>query len=116
MVVLEAEAKGYIGSYQEGWPKLAPSTIAEKTALGYAPPDNPLLRTGDMRDSIEHQTESTGDGALGIIGSNDEAAKFHEIGTSRMPPRPFLALAMMRSEAPAAEIFGAFAVEILEGK
>ena len=43
MVLLEAEAKHFIGHYQEGWDPLAPSTIKEKTDLGYAPPDNPLL-------------------------------------------------------------------------
>ena len=38
MVLLEAEAKHFIGHYQEGWDPLAPSTIKEKTDLGYARP------------------------------------------------------------------------------
>src|SRR6185312_16119246 len=114
MATLETEAKGYIGDYQEGWPRLAESTVAEKTRLGYAPPDNPLLRTGDLRGSIEHLSSPTGDGAMGEIGSNDPVALWQEYGTSRgIPPRPFIGLAMFRSQEPAIVVFGEFAVSLL---
>ena len=45
----------------------------------------------------------------------DEAFWF-ELGTVQQPPRPFLALAMMRSEAPATVIFGEFAMKILSAR
>jgi hypothetical protein len=114
MKVLEAEAKGYIGEYQAGWKPLAASTVEEKTRLGYAPPDNPLLREGIMRDSIEHASAPAYYGADGAIGSNDPVALWQEMGTSRgIPPRSFLGLAMSRSEEPATPLFGEFAVSLL---
>ena len=128
MVVLQTEAKSYIGNYQEGWAPLAESTLLGGTSpegfrypgkieLGYAPPDNPLLRTGQMRDSIEQAAASTGGGAMGMIGSDDPVALWQEMGTKRgIPPRPFLALAMMKSQEPATVIFGEFAMSLLMPK
>src|SRR5690348_14424850 len=63
-------ARGYIGHYQGAtdgyptWPPLAERTIRDKERRGYAPPDNPLLRTGDMRDSIV----AGADGLVGTFG------------------------------------------------
>jgi phage gpG-like protein len=78
--VVEAEAKRVIGTHEYGWPPLAESTLARKSA------DTPLLETGEMRDSIEHY--SSFDNA--VIGSNNDKAVWHELGTNRIPPRPFL--------------------------
>uniref|UniRef100_UPI0021759C98 HK97-gp10 family putative phage morphogenesis protein n=1 Tax=Bacillus thuringiensis TaxID=1428 RepID=UPI0021759C98 len=52
---------------------------------GYTPND-PLLRSGEMRDGIGH----TVDGLEVAIGSDSEKMVYHEFGTSRMPPRPVL--------------------------
>lgn len=86
-------ARGYIGHYQgaaggyPAWAPLAPSTLREKERLGYAPPDNPLLRTGDMRDSIVSEAESL----VGRFGSDSKIALYQEMGTSRgIPPRSFI--------------------------
>ena len=49
--------------------------------------DKPWARTGALRDSIG----ATTDGLKAAIGSNDPAAAPQEMGTSRIPPRPFLA-------------------------
>jgi hypothetical protein len=117
MAILESEAKNFIGHYQDGWEPLAPSTIKGKTDLGYAPPDNPLLREGDMRDSIKHRSAVTGEGAIGEIGSDEMVALWQEMGASRgIPPRSFLGLAMSRSQEPATAIFGAFGAKLLTGK
>lgn len=114
MLELEHQAKAYIGEYQDGWPALAESTLEEKTRLGYAPPDNPLLRTGEMRESIEHFASESFGGAEGAIGSNDPVANWQEHGTSRgIPPRPFIGLSMGNSEEKAVVIFGEFAVAII---
>jgi hypothetical protein len=106
-------AAAYIGTYQQGWPQLAESTITSKAAAGFAVPD-PLLRTGEMRDSIKHEVDPI---LLEVVvGSNDKRALFQELGTSRIPPRPFLSLAMTQSMPFAAETFGKIAVKILTEK
>ncbi len=46
----------------------------------------PWLRTGGLRDSITHKVE---DGAA-VVGSTKPVAVFQELGTSAIPPRPFL--------------------------
>jgi hypothetical protein len=103
-------AAAYIGTYQQGWPQLAESTIKSKAAAGYAVPD-PLLRTGELRDSIGHEVDPI---LLEVaVGSNDKTALFQELGTSRIPPRSFLGLAMRNSMPFAMETFGKIAVKVL---
>ena len=102
-VFVELAAKAEIGHYQTEdmgpfsvWAPLAPSTVAEKKSKGYATDenDNPLLRTGEMRDSISHKAmpfEFT-------VGSADEILVYQELGTSKgIPPRPVLAPALYRN-------------------
>lgn len=120
MVDVSELAKGYIGSYQPGWAPLAETTLngwhgfPGKIELGYAPPDNPLLRDGSMRASIDSQAEPMGTGAIGVVGSNSPIALYQEMGTSRgIPPRPFLGLAMHHSEEYATPVFGEYAVKLL---
>lgn len=80
--VLEKEAKQVIGTYDYGWPQLAESTIARK-----ANGNTPLLETGEMRDSIEHNSDEH----EAYVGTNDKKAIWQEFGTSRgIPPRPFI--------------------------
>lgn len=54
---------------------------------GGAGHDEPWLRTGALRDSVGAQTE----GLQAAVGSSDPAAVPQELGTARMPARPFLA-------------------------
>src|SRR5258707_11055252 len=77
-------AAAYIGHYQGNWAPLAESTIKEKAAAGFAVPD-PLLRTGEMQESIRHEVDPI---LLEmVVGSNDKTALYQELGTSRIPPR-----------------------------
>lgn len=105
------EARGYPGTYHGYWPPLAESTLAEKGRLGYSPPDNPLLRTGELKDSITFGSA----GLVGYVGSSDPKAAFHEMGTARMPPRPIYALAMERRLPDIIEAFNLLAAELLIG-
>jgi hypothetical protein len=85
--MIEDEAKHVIGTYEFDWPQLAPATQADREAKGY-PANEPLLRTGELRDSIEHMIIIPGE--LAEIGSNSDIAVYQELGTSTIPPRPFL--------------------------
>jgi hypothetical protein len=82
------EAKRVIGTYDYGWPQLSPATLAHKFY------NTPLLETGEMRASIEWTTE----GLQGWVGSNNDKAVWQELGTSKIPPRSFLAGAAMHME------------------
>lgn len=103
-------AAAYIGHYQTGWAPLAQSTIADKAAKGFAVPA-PLLRTGEMRDTIGHLVDPIEFKV--VIGSTDPKALWQELGTSRIPPRSFLGLAMSNTMPFAEETFGRIAVTIL---
>ena len=116
--LIEKTAKAEIGHYQPEtgpfptWAPLADSTMREKTRLGYVgrlSADDPLYRTGAMRDSIEHRT-----GELETeIGTDSEIAPYHEFGTAKMPPRPFLGPALVTNKDNIEKIVGAFGVVAL---
>jgi phage gpG-like protein len=115
--VVEKEAQASIGTYQAAagpfaaWAQLADSTRADKEKLGYSPPDNPLLREGDLRDSIGHVVS----GHEAAVGSNSDVAVYQELGTRHMPPRSFLAGSAVRKEGDVVEILGEGAVAALVG-
>ena len=102
-VAIEREAKNEIGTYQDGadpfaaWPELADSTKRDRVAKGFTEND-PGLRTGAMRDSIEHTVEGT----QAFVGSNDDHLVWFEQGTRTQPPRSVLGLAAVNSQ-PAIE-------------
>lgn len=97
--VVEIEAKSYPGNYQPGWAPLQPETIAKKAAG-----DSPLLETGELRDSYHHTVQGHTDA---YIGSDNDKAIWHELGTSRgIPPRPILSTAAMKKEAEVVHILG----------
>ena len=95
-VIVEAEAKRVIGTYDYGWSPLAEATLASKTA------DTPLLETGEMRDSIEHTTLHE----EAFVGSNNDKAIYHELGTAKIPARSFLMGAAVHTEAKVVNLVG----------
>jgi hypothetical protein len=97
------------------WPPLRQATIDDKTYLASvgksAPPMNPLLRTGTLKDSIEGGAI----GLMGVIGAGDPKMAFHEFGTVFMRPRPIFSLILMR-ELPRLEmVFDQLAVDLIMG-
>jgi hypothetical protein len=92
---IAAEARRVLGTYDYQWPQLAPSTQAERVRAGYAA-NEPLLRRGELRDSIGFTIVKKGE--LAEIGSNDDVAVWQELGTTHIPPRSFLAGAAMHLE------------------
>lgn len=114
---VKKRAKGKIGEYQDavppfaGWAELADSTKADRAKQGY-PEDEPLLRSGDMRDSIGHKVQ----GNEVTIGSDSNIAVYQELGTEHIPPRSFLGGAMAEELPRLREILGEETVAALVGK
>jgi phage gpG-like protein len=100
--IVQHEAKRVIGTYDYGWPELAESTKKDRANKGF-PENEPLLRTGELRDSIEYTIVSDTEAQ---VGSNNDKAVWHELGTSRVPPRPFLAPAAAEKGREAAKVIG----------
>lgn len=97
---IEKDAKEIIGHYQRSdtgpfpeWEELAPSTKADRVSQGFTPND-PLLRTGELRNSIRHEVR----GHSVAVGSDLDIAIYQEMGTATIPPRPFLRVAAFRSK------------------
>lgn len=106
--LVEKTAKAEFGTYQDAagefpaWQELAQSTQDERERLGYSA-NEPLLRTGDLRDTISHETR----GLAAVIGSTSDVMVYHEVGTSKMPPRPVLGPAAYRNKDKIEELMAA---------
>jgi hypothetical protein len=115
--VVEAEAKHEIGTYQDaagpfaGWAELADSTKDDRVNKGFTEND-PGLRTGEMRDSIDHASDDTG----AVVGSNDDKMEWFELGTSKQPPRSVLGIAAVHKEPEIGHILGHHFTTALIGK
>jgi len=108
---VEKTAKAEIGDYQPAvgpfpaWAPLADATKRERVRLGFTE-DDPLLRSGAMRDSISHAVAGTD----AVIGSTSDVAVYQEMGTDKIPPRPFLGPAALHNEEAIQRILGRAAV------
>ncbi|KAG0167309.1 hypothetical protein DFQ30_006189 [Apophysomyces sp. BC1015] len=114
--LIEETAKSEIGEYQEAvamfpaWAPLAALTEADKASKGY-PPNSPLLRTGEMQDSIRYDAgewEAT-------VGATDPNMVFHEFGTQTIPPRPVIGPALYRNLEQIQKLIGNAAAAGLVG-
>lgn len=105
--IIQHDAQERIGHYQAAvgpfneWAPLAESTEAEKARLGY-PLDAPLLREGDLRDSIEREFSAS----EGIVGSKDPVMRYQELGTPTIPPRPVIGPAALASRKKVRKLIG----------
>ena len=73
--------------------------------------DLPWLRSGALRDSVVAQAN----GLQAVVGSSDPAAVPQEMGTSHMPPRPFLASIASSMGEEIARTIGAKVAAALRG-
>jgi HK97 gp10 family phage protein len=106
--LVRRKARGMIGTPQPFWPALKPETIARK-----AHGNTPLLETGEMRNSIEI-SEPQWEGPNTVVGyvySNSPIARYQELGTPSIPPRPFLSTAAMGCEGQIHQIFASAMLE-----
>lgn len=107
--LVQKTAKSYLGHYDHpgGWAQLAEATQADRVRQGF-PANEPLLRTGDLRDSIAIDApHRNGREVFGYVFSNNPIAKFQELGTVSIPPRPFLSTAAMECEPQVHRILAA---------
>jgi len=119
--MLVHEAQATIGHYQEAagpfkaWSPLSDATLyggvsseghkfPGKVELGYAPPDNPLLRTGHMRGSIECEAAQN----HVVLGTHDPIAFWQEFGDYKIPARSFIGATMFKHGHAAAELIFEF--------
>lgn len=71
------------------WPELAPSTVREKTRLGF--PLDILVRTGKLKKSLTERELAMRLTPLSMSwGTDVEYAKYHQEGTTKMPQRKVL--------------------------
>jgi hypothetical protein len=111
--MIAKQAKAQLGHEHEMWPPLAPSTLKDKEKHGWPSP-SPLLRTGAMRDSIEWSARATHHGgAEAVVGSNDPKALWHELGTSRIPPRSFLVSSAISCEPKIVKMAARMAIAMM---
>jgi phage gpG-like protein len=96
---IENTARKKFGHYQPevghfpSWPELADFTKQDRIEKGFSEND-PLLRTGELRDSMGHAVQ----GFDAVIGSTSDVAVYQELGTNKIPPRPFLGPAVVENE------------------
>ncbi|WP_439398718.1 phage virion morphogenesis protein [Bradyrhizobium sp. PMVTL-01] len=113
--VVEKQAKDYIGTYDAHYPTiwlpLAESTKRDRVNKGFSA-DEPLLRTGALRDSIKHEA----DHHEAHIGTDSQIGVWHELGTSRFVPRPYLEPALKEKTPEILEILGKGTVGKLSGE
>ena len=115
---VEKTAKDEIGEYQEAigpfpdWEQLADSTKEDRVRKGFTEND-PLLRSGALRDSIGHQTDVNSLEA--VVGSTSDIAVYQELGTEKIPPRPFLGPAAEQNRNAIKKIVGGAAIRGLLG-
>ena len=105
---IEREAKAEIGTYQRSnmgpfdpWAELKDATKAERVRLGFTPND-PLLRTGDLRDSIAREVH----GLEAVVGSDSDVMVYQELGTRTIPARSVLGLAASRKTQDVLRLVG----------
>jgi len=117
-VAIVGHAYDEIGKYQRDdmgpatpWPDLKIGTQKDRVRHGFEP-DEPLLRSGEMRSSIEHVASATGL----IVGSHDPIALYQEIGTNHIKPRAFLTPALHRNIPFIMQTVGQAIEDALSGK
>jgi hypothetical protein len=109
--MIQKEAKRVLGTYEYNWQQLAQRTQDDRVQLGF-PANEPGLRTGEMRDSIEYTIISSEEAD---IGSNEDKMLYFEIGTVTQPARPTLTTAAIKKGQDVADIAGLIVGAALAG-
>jgi len=106
--------QGDIKSVPE-WAELAESTKASRVRLGFTEND-PLLRTGSIRDHITHRVYRSAGGVRADIGGSSPVLLYLELGTLHMPPRPTISGALAELADETAIIMADRVVQVIAGR
>lgn len=119
--LVEAEIKEEMGHYQGAinglpeWQQLAERTQTSRAKRGYEP-NNPLVVTGHLRESIKHTVHDD----HAEIGSSDPIMAYQEFGTPDakfpIPPRPVVGGSLFRRADDAVKAAVKPTIKLLEGK
>ena len=86
-------AQAKMGHYQPGWDPLAPATVEARVRAGYTP-DDPLLRSGGLRDAIRTFGDTGTEISFGIAEGDEHFAQGmtqeHGSISGNVSPRPFI--------------------------
>jgi hypothetical protein len=131
--LIKKTARAEFGAYQPAvgnfseWKPLAASTIEDRVRLGFTP-NAPLLRTGQLRDSITARVQGLntlmgkdedgdaveGSGQVqaleGLVGSTSDVMVDMELGTPKIPARAVLGPALLKNKRTIEEILGAASI------
>ena len=110
--LIQADAKHQLGHLQPQvgpfpeWEELADSTKADKERNDYVfnADYNPLVRTGELMNSIEYEVNMSALEA--IIGTKNIIGAYQEFGTKNIPPRPFMGTAAFKLGPIIAKLLG----------
>src|SRR5476649_404369 len=109
---VEMVAKDKIGEYQDAsgefsaWEQLTEATQADRVQKGY-PANDPLIRSGELYGSTSHSVTRSGQEQTLSVGSDLDLGLWQELGTDKIPPRPFIGPAMFENEKLGQDILGA---------
>ena len=90
----------------QAWAQLKPFTILERTKRGYSGSHPILVQSGTLRssllipgarDSVETMA-ADGNGWTLTLGTTDSKALKHELGSGKIPARPFIELSQSSQE------------------
>lgn len=114
--LVEKTAHDKLGVYQAGvgpynaWDALSARTLERHEQYGVG--DTPLVLTGAMRSTIEHEIQDN----VAVIGSKSDVAFWQEFGTPTIPPRPFIGPAAFENRDAIEQMFAlALATGIMGG-
>lgn len=102
------------GSFKE-WAELADYTKYDRVRQGYTPND-PLLRSGKLRDSVESEVKSHLFEHVAVIGSKEQIMVWQELGTSRIPPRSVFGAEAYINRKKIEEVIGISAAYRIAGR
>lgn len=106
---VQADAKTKFGHYQpevgpfNAWAVLAEDTIKRKAKAGGG--EDPLIghyvgkRNAKWPTTLRESIDIEVRGLVGYVGTNNPLGPYHEFGTSRIPPRPYLRPALYENES-----------------